>query len=122
MSVALFALQTGAAPAPVDPGFDAVRTVVALVVVMVVLGGVLWLLKRGTMPGLGRAGRQALAIESAISLGERRSLVIVTVEGRRLLLGASPMQVSLITELARTPDRFEASLARAVGPGERERA
>ena len=32
-------------------------------------------------------------------LGERRSLVIVSVEGRRLLLGLTPGQISMVTEL-----------------------
>ena len=32
-------------------------------------------------------------------LGERRSLMVVAIEGRRLLLGLTPMQVSLVTEL-----------------------
>ncbi len=38
-------------------------------------------------------------VETAVPLGERRSLVIVAVEGRRLLLGLTPAQVSLVTEL-----------------------
>ncbi len=43
-------------------------------------------------------------------LGERRSLVIVAVEGRRLLLGLTPTQISMVTELG--PVRsFEQQLA-----------
>jgi flagellar biogenesis protein FliO len=34
-----------------------------------------------------------------VPLGERRSLVIVAVEGRRLLLGLTPGQISMVTEL-----------------------
>jgi flagellar biogenesis protein FliO len=43
-----------------------------------------------------------MSVESAVSLGERRSLVIVTVEGRRLLLGVAPNSVSLVTELGQS--------------------
>jgi flagellar biogenesis protein FliO len=38
-------------------------------------------------------------VETAIPLGERRSLVIVSVEGRRLLLGLTSTNISLVTEL-----------------------
>jgi flagellar biogenesis protein FliO len=34
-----------------------------------------------------------------VALGERRSLVIVSVEGRRLLLGLTPTSMSLVAEL-----------------------
>jgi flagellar biogenesis protein FliO len=33
-------------------------------------------------------------VETAVPLGERRSLVIVSVEGRRILLGLTPGQIS----------------------------
>jgi flagellar protein FliO/FliZ len=92
---------------------------VGLVVVFVLLAGFLWLLRRGTFSLAKRGPRQELALETAISLGERRSLIIVAVEGRRLLLGASPGQVSLITELEPSPaPSFGASLDAAVVPGE----
>ena len=45
-------------------------------------------------------------------LGERRSLMVVAVEGRRLLLGLTPMQVSLVTELERG-ESFDAALSQA---------
>ncbi len=84
----------------------------ALVVVVVLLAGVLWLLRRGT--GLGRAGG-TMTVETALSLGERRSLVIVSVEGRRLLLGVSPASVALVTELE-TGREFEQRLAHPGSP------
>jgi flagellar biogenesis protein FliO len=53
----------------------------------------------------------ALAWFTAVPLGERRSLVVVTVEGRRLLLGLTPTQVSLVTELTAAPAKsFESVL------------
>ncbi len=87
-------------------------TIGALAVVIGLFVGVAYLLRRSTR--IGRPGR-SLAIESALGLGERRSLVIVTVEGRRLLLGLGPGQVSLVTELQAAPDRggFDAAVARA---------
>ena len=54
--------------------------------VLALLGGVLWLLKTGMLSRFA-ARSSAVAVETAVSLGERRQLVIVSVEGRRLLLG-----------------------------------
>jgi flagellar protein FliO/FliZ len=69
--------------------------------VLVVLGLVAllaWLLRRGAFGAL-RPGSRSITVETAVPLGERRSLVIVAVEGRRLLLGMTPGQISMVTEL-----------------------
>jgi flagellar protein FliO/FliZ len=82
---------------------SAVRGIVATAFVLGVLGVLAWLARRGSIKlGPGRS-RSPVSVETAVSLGERRSLVIVTVEGRRLLLGLTPMQVSLVTELGAAP-------------------
>jgi flagellar protein FliO/FliZ len=85
------------------------RMFVALAVVLVLLGGLAWLLRRGV---LARRQSGALGVETALALGDRRSLVIVSVEGRRLLLGLAPGGVSLVTELGASTS-FDAALARA---------
>lgn len=88
-----------AAPAAADPGpSDALglRTFAALAIVGALLALSVWGLSRANA---ARRGRQLLTVESALSLGDKRSLVVVTVEGRRLLLGVSPGGVSLVTEL-----------------------
>jgi flagellar biogenesis protein FliO len=72
---------------------------IAVTAVMALLAGVLWLLKSG-MFNRFTSRSSAVAIETAVSLGERRQLVIVSVEGRRLLLGVTAGQVSLVTELS----------------------
>jgi len=77
-------------------GFLAVLIVLGLVTVLA------WLLRRGSLGALtGRGG--AITVETAVALGERRSLVIVPVEGRRLLLGLTPTTMSLVTELHTPP-------------------
>ena len=73
-----------------------------VVAVLALLAGVLWLLKSGYLARL-TARTSAVAVETAVSLGERRQLVIVAVEGRRLLLGVTTGQVTLVTELAARP-------------------
>lgn len=88
-------------------------TVQSLFAVLVVLGlvaGLAWLVRRGAFDALGR-GPRPIAVETAVPLGERRSLVIVAVEGRRLLLGLTPGQISMVAEL-RSPQPFEDHLDR----------
>jgi flagellar protein FliO/FliZ len=73
-------------------GFLAVLIVLGLVTALA------WLLRRGSLGALtGRGG--PINVETAVALGERRSLVIVSVEGRRLLLGLTPTTMSLVAEL-----------------------
>ena len=86
------------------------RSLVAIVVVFGVLGGLAWAARRGR---LGFFTRQPshVRVEATVPLGERRSLMVVVIEGRRLLLGLTPTQVTLVTELTTAP--FDAALARA---------
>jgi flagellar protein FliO/FliZ len=99
------------------PGPDLVpnvwRMLGALAIVLALLVGLAWLLRRNL---LVRRRTGALGVESALSLGDRRSLVVVSVEGRRLLLGLAPNNVSLVTELQR-PASFDETLSRATAPG-----
>lgn len=89
----------------------------SLVSVLIVLGlmvALAWLARRGAFRGLRSRGR-AMAVETALPLGERRSLVVVEVEGRRLLLGLTPANVSFVTELTPGAARFEQELASRQG-------
>ncbi len=90
------------------------RGLLALAVVIALLAAVLWLLRRGVA---ARRTTGPLRVETALSLGERRTLVIVGVEGRRLLLGVTPAAVSLVTELGRG-DAFDQALAQQAEPGQ----
>lgn len=107
----LVALLQTAAPVA-DPsalGTLGLRSLAALVIVGVLLAALVWGLKRVTE---SRRGRQVLSVQSALSLGDKRSLVVVAVEGRRLLLGVAPGGVSLVTELQPSfNDTLTASLA-----------
>jgi len=89
------AVSTGV---PTLPWFEAV---VATLIVLALLGATLWLLRKGLSRQNGAGA--SMSVESSLSLGERRSLVVVRVEGRRLLMGVAPGQVRLITELGAAP-------------------
>jgi flagellar protein FliO/FliZ len=86
------------------------RMLGGLVVVLGLLLGLAWMLRRG---GLAKRTSGALSVETALPLGDRRSLVIVAVEGRRLLIGLSQQQVTLVTELQSPPPAFAQVLHQA---------
>ncbi len=102
------------------PGSDAgsiLRSLLAILVVLALIALCAWLARRGAFGPLGRKAPGAVRIETAVPLGERRSLMVVSVEGRRLLLGLTPQQVTLVTELDRGGADFAGSLARATEAG-----
>ena len=70
----------------------------ATTLVLALIAGLAWLVRRGPLARLASQGK-TISVETAIPLGERRTLVIVTVEGRRLLLGLTPSAIALVTEL-----------------------
>jgi flagellar biosynthetic protein FliO len=93
------------APDPVMPSAPALL-VVTIVIGLLALAA--WVLRRNAP---SRRTRQAVTVETAVSLGDRRSLVIVGVEGRRLLLGLTPGSISLVTELGTSfTDTLRASI------------
>lgn len=79
------------------------NSLLAIFIVLGLLAALAWLLRRGHLGLPARAS--TVGIETAVSLGERRQLVIVSVEGRRLLLGVTSAQVTLVAELqGRAPE------------------
>ena len=86
------------------------RSLLAIVVVFGLLGGLAWAARRGRLAFFTRQPSH-VRVEATVPLGERRSLMVVAIEGRRLLLGLTPVQVTLVTELGTAP--FDAALARA---------
>jgi flagellar protein FliO/FliZ len=77
------------------------QSVLATVLVLALVGGLAWAARRTGFAALNKRG--PMFVETAVALGERRSLVIVAVEGRRLLLGMTPAQVSMLAELGPVP-------------------
>ena len=75
------------------------QSFLGVLIVLGIVAGLAWLARRGAFKTLGR-GNRPIVVETAVALGERRSLIIVAVEGRRILLGMTPGQISMVTELA----------------------
>ena len=116
MKLPVLLAQTTPDPAVVPglSGGEVTRGLLAVFVVFGLLALLAWAGKRGLLGGLPRQGKSAVKVETAVPLGERRSLMIVSVEGRRLLIGLTPMQSSLVTELSAARESFDDTLARSV--------
>ena len=112
-SIPFLVAQSQTDPWPLrDPVGGSIRGLLAALVVMAVLAAAAWVFRRG-VPGWTAARKASpVQIETAVSLGDRRSLVLVSVEGRRLLLGVTPSQVTLVTSLQDTPGSFDDVLER----------
>jgi flagellar protein FliO/FliZ len=83
------------------------QSCLAVLIVLGLVAALAWFARRGAFAALGRRGPRAITVETAVPLGERRSLVIVSVEGRRILLGLTPGQISMVTELGPGAQSFE---------------
>jgi flagellar protein FliO/FliZ len=68
--------------------------------VIAVLGLAVWWLRRRLQPGASR-GSGAKVIPVAM-LGTRERIALVEFEGRRLLVGITPQQITMLCELDRT--------------------
>lgn len=73
------------------------QSYLAVVLVLGLVGALAYVARRGAFGALNKRG--PVSVETAVPLGERRSLVVVAVEGRRLLLGLTPASVSMLVEL-----------------------
>lgn len=102
--------QTVLPGTPTDIVPSAWKMTAAFLVVLALLAVLAWMMRRLWS---ARRASGSMHVETALSLGERRSLVVVTVEGRRLLVGLAPNHVSLVTELGARP--FDQALSAAVG-------
>jgi flagellar biosynthetic protein FliO len=74
-----------------------IQSFLATALVLALVGALAFVARRGGFGALNKRG--PVSVETAVPLGERRSLVVVAVEGRRLLLGLTPASVSMLAEL-----------------------
>lgn len=84
---------------PPDLGSSALQMVFGLVVVLGLLLGTLWLLKRIGQPRGPIAG--LLKVVAGVSVGPRERVVILELGNSWLVLGVAPGQVSTLAEIPR---------------------
>lgn len=80
-----------------NDAFNPAWAILMLVLVIVSVPLSVWLIKR--VPGWRINADASMKIEETLSLGPRERLVVVRIEGRRLLVGATGQAINLLTEL-----------------------
>jgi flagellar protein FliO/FliZ len=76
---------------------EVVQWVLALLLVLAVFGGCVWLLRKSG--GLSLLNKGSLSILAGLSLGVREKLVLVQVGDKQLLLGVTPNRIDKLLEL-----------------------
>lgn len=76
---------------------DVLQWLLALLIVLVLFGGFIWLLRKSG--SLSFAGKSQMSIISGLSVGVREKLVLVKVGEKQLLLGVTPGRIDKLLEL-----------------------
>ncbi|MFB0900312.1 MAG: flagellar biosynthetic protein FliO [Polaromonas sp.] len=77
-------------------GIDMLRFAGSLVLVLCLLGGLLWGLKRMQAVGRLSGGARQLHVIEAVSVGPRQKIALVRVGNREVLVGVSPTQLTAL--------------------------
>ena len=90
-------------------GGDVGTMVVGLAAVLGIILLLAWLSKRFNFTAPG--GHNNMRLISAMSVGQKEKIVLVEVEGEKLLLGVTPHQINALKELGKTGQTEEEALA-----------
>jgi flagellar protein FliO/FliZ len=112
-SLAMAAQTPAKPPVEVSPlGMQSLlETAGGLILILLLIFGMAWLFKRHGQLSLG--GKGPVTLLGGISVGPRERVVVVSVEGTRLVLGVAPGQVRSLHVLGRDENSFEGHLAEA---------
>lgn len=81
-----------------DGGFELVRMVVSLVIVLGMMFAVyFWLKRRGGMPG---GAQRRVRVVERLPIDARRSILLLQVDGKELLVGVGSDTLALLTTLS----------------------
>ncbi|MDX9993756.1 MAG: flagellar biosynthetic protein FliO [Rhodocyclaceae bacterium] len=95
----LRAAEVGAGSTAPDLGTSALQMIFGLLLVLGLLLGTLWLLKRISQPRGNVAG--LLRVVAGVAVGSRERVVILELGNSWLVLGVAPGQVSTLAEIPR---------------------
>jgi flagellar protein FliO/FliZ len=88
-----------AMPAPPSPGGSLLQTVFSLIVVLAVLVGLAWLLKRYGPKNIN--GNANVKLVGALSVGARERILVVEVGEQWIVVGASPGRMNALATMPR---------------------
>jgi flagellar biogenesis protein FliO len=99
-----------------DAGLSAMRALGALLLVLSLFLGGVWLYRNSLRAGWRKTGLPKLAVLETRALGNRHALYVVGYEQQRLLIGGSPAGLSLLSQLPAAPAPAETAPAPAPQP------
>ncbi len=99
-----FAADMSQPPPALSPFSTLLRMLVGLGIVLLVIAGLVWLLRKSSLGQGGAAG--GLRIVSAVAVGPKGRVVLVDVGETRLVLGVAPGHVVRLLEMER-PDEAD---------------
>jgi flagellar protein FliO/FliZ len=97
LAIAPAAYGADAAPA-VSPG-SVLQMVMGLVVVVALMGGTAWLLKRSGVSGAG--GNNVAKVIGGVSVGNRERVLVIEVADQWIVVGVAQGRVSALTTMPR---------------------
>ncbi|MBL8497191.1 flagellar biosynthetic protein FliO [Nitrosomonas sp. JL21] len=89
-----------APPAPIISPDSTLQMLGGLILVLALIGGISWLLKRFSLIPVGTAG--AVKVIAATAVGQRERVVVVEIANTWLVLGVAPGRVSTLHTLDKT--------------------
>ena len=83
------------------PGFsgaDLFRMIGSMALVLLALGALLWMLRRMQARMVGQTAGRRMHVVETLSLNTRHKLALVRVDGRDVLVGVSPAQLTALAQ------------------------
>ena len=107
-------LNSGEPEGPVFSWGGYFKGIGALFLLLAVLCGVVWFLRRrGALPGMGGLPREMFHVEAQIALSPKRKLILVRFLNSRLLLGVTDQRITLLKEVEGPDVRGESTESKA---------
>ena len=75
---------------------------VALAIVLALIYGAAWMLRR--VKSFGGGGKQSMNIVEAVSVGPKERVVLVRVRNQHVLLGVAPGRVNMLLDMGKTEE------------------
>lgn len=85
-----------------DMGAASLQMTLGLFVVLAVILGLSWLARRFNLAGVG--GVAGLKVSAALNVGQKEKILVLDVEGRRLLVGVTAHQITVLQALGDAPE------------------
>lgn len=91
-------------PAPIFTTDNMLQMVSSLILVLIVIGGLAWVLKRFGISSTASSG--AIKVIATAGVGQRERVVLIEIENTRLVLGVAPGRVNVLHCLDKSSEKL----------------